>query len=590
MDKDVFEYILSEEASYKTVRIPITDSKDWNMHEHIERCTNVANAWFHSGKNDGLRPYNDLVSPIIDVAFRLEGFNVKDIIPFVENADKYYMSFLVKKYHPQYARKNKIDTFIDEVVESSVVYDLALVKDVNGARPAVVPLQTIAFCDQTDVLAGPLALKHQYTIGDLNDYRGKWYNDKIDEAITMSKSSKTVSNANDKEAKTPGKYIEVYELHGMLPEHWLEGTPNYVRNEDVKFTPQLHIVTYYVDAQGDKVGICLYKGKEPKSIFRALKIDGVKSFGRACGRSLVERLFEPQVWANYDGIKIKQLLDSAVNLFQTDSDEYAHQKLTDLKFNTILKHETGKPITRVDGSLQNLSAFQNHQAGQENNARVLGSASEAALGKNPNAGTPFALQQLIVQEGQGIHEYRQGKISTFFADVLYPDFMIDHLVKDMDGGKDFSEMLTLDELAEVADQITSNTIEKRIKDQILSGGKVPTKEAREEMKAVFKEEWLKKNKRSFFKTVKGELKKIPLSVYVNIAGKQKAMVQNADKISNLITRIMANPQAFVQIPGLGKTMNQLLEESGLSPIDFSQIVAVDPVQLEEKPAPVEAAA
>ena len=76
----------AEENNFKTVRVPLTRSKDWNMNEHIERCTNVANGWFHSGKNDGLRPYDDLATPIIDVSFRSEGFDVKDIVLFINDS------------------------------------------------------------------------------------------------------------------------------------------------------------------------------------------------------------------------------------------------------------------------------------------------------------------------------------------------------------------------------------------------------------------------------------------------------------------------------------------------------------------------
>ena len=46
----VFDFIKAEENNWKTVRIPLTSSKDWSMYEHIERCTNVANAWYHTGK------------------------------------------------------------------------------------------------------------------------------------------------------------------------------------------------------------------------------------------------------------------------------------------------------------------------------------------------------------------------------------------------------------------------------------------------------------------------------------------------------------------------------------------------------------
>src|SRR5574343_786787 len=213
-DQDVFAYITAEENNFKTVRVPLTTSKDWNMREHIERCTNVANAWFHKGKNDGNRPYDDIVTPIINVAFRSEGFDVKDIVPYVNDSDEFYKSFLVKKFHPQWARTNQLDTFIDDVVESSIIYDLVLIKDVNNVRPEVVDLKTIAFCDQTDVMSGPICIRHQFTIAELQEFAGKWDADKIEEAIIMSIAEKQNYIAGAQKTKTPSKYIEVYELRG----------------------------------------------------------------------------------------------------------------------------------------------------------------------------------------------------------------------------------------------------------------------------------------------------------------------------------------------------------------------------------------
>jgi hypothetical protein len=572
MDKSIFDFIKSEEINWKTTRVPITSAKDWNMSEHIERCTAVANGWFYQGANDGLRPYNDIVTPIIDVAFRTEGFDVKDIVPYVDSAKDFYKSFIIKKYHPQWAREHELDTFIDEVVESSIVYDLVLVKNANDVRPEVVPLQEIAFCDQTDVLSGPICLKHQYSIPDLLAFKGKWNEDKIDEVIVMSRASKEVSSANDKEAKTPGRYIEVYELHGMFPEDKLkdDGDPD-------TYVDQLHIVTYYTDMNGNKNGITLYKGRDKKltDVFKALKIDKVRSFGRACGRSIVERLFEPQVWTNYSGIRIKEMLDAAaLVLAQTASTEIQNQKLTGVKGMTVLKMEDGKPLNRVDTNTSaNLSEFANHQDRLSASARTLGSASDPAMGKAPASGTPFALQDLIVQQGEGIHDYRRGKIATFFADVLYRDWILGYLIKDINSSMEFSEELSLDEINEIADIIANNKAEKKIEETIWKTGKPVLKEEKEVMVQAFKEEEKKKGGRRFFKTLKDELKDVPIKVKVNVAGKQRYMAQNADKISKLIGNILANPQAFAMIPGLGSAYNQLLEESGMNPIDFSNIIA-----------------
>lgn len=571
MDQTIHDFIKTEETSWATTRVPITNSKDWNMKEHIERCTNVANGWFHQGANDGLRPYNDIVTPIIDVAFRTEGFDVKDIVPFVDQAKEYYKSFLVKKYHPQWARKNELDTFIDEIVESSIIYDLVVVKDVNNVRPEVVKLQEIAFCDQTDVLSGPLCFKHQYSIPELLDFKDKWESDKIDECILMAKYAKEVSSANGKEAKTPGKYIELYELHITAPESKLidGGNPG-------KYVPQLHIVTYYQDQNGDRQGITLFKGRSKKlgDIFKVLKIDQVRSFGRACGRSIVERLFEPQVWTNYSGIRIKEMLDAAAMvLAQTSSDEITNQKLTNLKGVTVLKTESGKPLTRFDTYTgANANEFAQQQDRLAAQARTLGSASETALGKAPAGGTPFALADLVVTQGEGTHDYRRGKIATFFADVLYRDLILKYLVNDINKSIEFSEDLSLDEVNELADIISKNKAEKKISDIIKKTGKVVTREEKEAIITALREEEKNKGNRRFFQTLKDELKDIPVKVKVNVAGKQRYMAQNADKISKLISNIIANPQAFAMIPGLGGAYNQLLEEAGMNPIDFSKII------------------
>lgn len=569
---DVFSYITTEEETWRTTRIPLTTSKDWSMYEHIQRCTNVANGWFHRGANDGNRPYDDIVTPIIDVSFRTEGFDVKDIIPFVNSAKDYHKSFLVKKYHPQWARKNELDTFIDEVVETSIIYDLVLIKkNVGEVRPEVVDLKTIAFCDQTDIMAGPICIRYNFTPAELMAWKGKWDDEKIDIVIAQAKNEKKVAPANDTVAKSPGKFIEVYVLRGMLPKRWID-----LENSDGTYEDQMHVVVFSVDSTGESQGIHLFKGVDgPLSdTFKALKIDQVRSKGRACGRSVVERLFEPQVWNNYSAIKIKEMLDSAVDVFVSDSEELGNQRLSDLPKNTILKQERGSTTARLNADLQNLTHFVNHQVVQKNSARELGSASDLALGNTPSSGTPLGTTEIVHVEGQGIHDYRQGKIATFFADVLYRDWFLDMLVKDMNQGMTFSETLTLDEMQEIADTVVANEVESEIKALILDD-KIPPPEIRDQLMELKKKEFMKGGSRRFFEVLKDELKDLPMDVFVNIKGKQRRMAENADKITNIIRQIIANPMAFQQVPGLGKVFNELLEESGMSPVDFTQMTAVD---------------
>jgi hypothetical protein len=237
-------------------------------------------------------------------------------------------------------------------------------------------------------------------------------------------------------------------------------------------------------------------------------------------------------------------------------------------------------------SIQNLQPDQNLMVDASNSARTLGSASEASLGKNPTSGTPFALQELIVQEGEGIHEYRQGKIATFFADELYRDWFLEALVNEMNQGQKFSEELSLDELEEVSKKVSVKESNKKIKQMILSGKEV-TKEQQDLMTSVMRKEFKNGANRNFFEIMKDEFADIPLKVKVNISGKQKNLAQNADKLSKLITNILSNYQVIQAVPGIAKTYNQLIEASGLSPIDFGKIIPSEIMPQKELPSPAE---
>ena len=63
-----------------------------------------------------------------------------------------------------------------------------------------------------------------------------------------------------------------------------------------------------------------------------------------------------------------------------------------------------------------------------------------------------------------------------------------------------------------------------------------------------------------------------------------------DKITNIFRFAFSNPQGFaqvMQIPGMAKSFNEILEFSGLSPADFTGIdkIAAQPPQQAQQPVP-----
>src|SRR3990167_4356646 len=306
----IFDFIKTQESAYK-LPIPINETWDWNMYEHIRLTVLYKNSRYSDGKSQENRPFKNILRAILNTQYRTEGFDVKDIEIFINDSKKYFKSLLVRKFHDKWARENSIDTFIDELVESYCDFGGALVKRVKGVRPEVVPLQSIAFCDQTDILSGPIAIKHFYSPDQLTEMESKGWGktennatSTIDQVIVLSREEKKMEK-DGRLIKTPGKYIEVYEIHGTFPKTFLDK-----KAKATEFSNQFHIVCYYQKQdQKDKSGVTLFSAEEKESIFKFIKRDPV--FGRALGFGGAEELFESQVWTNYNEIRMKELLDAA---------------------------------------------------------------------------------------------------------------------------------------------------------------------------------------------------------------------------------------------------------------------------------------
>src|SRR3990167_2568665 len=150
---DKYKFLLGEETLFKTARIEVAGNYFWSFFEHVLKSVLYKFSQFVKGPDEN-KPFKNIIRPILNLQYRAEGFDVKDIELFINDSEKYYKSFLIKKYHEKWAREKEMDTFIDSLVESYVDFGGALVKRMKNGMPEVVPLQRIAFCDQTDLLSG----------------------------------------------------------------------------------------------------------------------------------------------------------------------------------------------------------------------------------------------------------------------------------------------------------------------------------------------------------------------------------------------------------------------------------------------------
>lgn len=571
MAKDIFEYVKQEEAAY-ALPISIVDGWEWNMKEHVRLSLLYKNSQFSQGNDPKTRddkPFRNITRPILNVQYRTEGFDVKDIVLYIDNEDQYFKSFLVKKYHDRWAEEYEIDTFIDDVNEAKVDYGGALVRDVNKKCPENVPLETIAFCDQTNILSGPIGIKHFYSPDELQKFESVGWGNKnngatitIEEAIILAKNEKIPDKQDGKANRTPGKYIECYEVNGMLPESWYkkDGNPD-------KYVRQMQILMFYTDKDGHKVGLTLYAGRAPEGTFKVFLRD--KIHGRALGWGGVEELFDPQVWANYDEIVMKGLLDAATKVIVKTTDTTMKSRhptgLKDLDNLSIVELEEGKDAGVMDTTPRSIGLFEQAVSRWEDHARTLGSANDAVLGENSPSGTPFKLQALVTAQANGLHDYRRGKYATFIGRV-YTDWVLPHLTKELLNGKKFLEELSLKELQAVADAVVENQVNGIIKEKILNGQEIVPADM-DRVKTQLRSQFMKKGSRHFLEILKGEMQDAPVAVRVTVDGKQKDLDKITDKLVNIVRQIIAAPQ-ILNDPRMADLFNQIIEYSGLSPIDF----------------------
>lgn len=574
--QNIFEYIKSQESYYQTQPVPVVDGYEWNMFDHIKRTTLYLNSQYSKGK-PGSKPFKNIILPKINLEHRAVEFALKEIEFYIDDKNQNYKSFLVRKYHDRWARNNGISQFLDDMTECYTDYGGVLVKKTKDTV-LVVPLQQIAFCDQTDMLSGPVGLKHQYSPDKLMDMASAgWGNPEngathtLEEVIALGSGMKEVTQSNGQVVQTPGRYIEVYEVHGMLPNHYLDDS-----GELNKFTRQFQVVACYQDKDKKKQGVTLFRKKESETIFKSYIRDPI--YGRALGRGGVEELFEPQVWVNYSEIQRKEYLDQASKIiYQTaDSAFTTRNNTAQLNQGDVLVHADGKPATVLNNGVPNITAFENAIQAWDDNAKQIASAQDPVAGVEGKSGMPFRLGMLLNQEGHSLHQYRKGKLGGIFLPEIYRDWIIPKMQKDMLKGDEFLSSLTIEEMQEVADQVITSVFNKSMIKKVLGGEEKPAQMVmpgeQESLKEIYKRDFFKSGNKKFITILEQEMKDLPLDMVVNVTDEDKNRSQITEKLSyvfNQAAQILgANPNFFVEHPEMAKLFNEIIESSGLSPVMF----------------------
>ncbi len=571
--ESIASFIEQEEASYRTREVEIFDNYRWSMTQHIQMSASFKLGKFLHSSNDPRfkAPFKNIVIKNLRLRYRAEDIDVKDITLYVDDPEKHHLSFLIKKYHDDvFIIENDLDTFFDVAKEEKIDLGGVLIKKGQGAVPEVLHLQGLAFCDQTNILGGPIGFKFNFSPDTLRTKAKLGWGDpkngatiSIEDLIVLAKREKDPAGTTEHRTnKTTGKIIEVYIVRGQMPEDYLNG------GDMETMVNQVQVIAFYHDENNDRQSQILFRNKEVEDVLKFHDPEPI--FNRALGFGGVEELFDPQIWTNFAEIHKTNMLKAGSKLvFQTDDDGYANRnKIRDMENLEITVTKEGSRIDQVPTGSPNIQLFNESLVEWEEYAQDIAGATDALLGKAPPAGSPFALQRLVTKEGKGLHEYRRGKYAKFIEEI-YKDWIIPEIAKKITKGMKFLSTLSSDETLWLIERVSVNRAAKAQWESILTG-KQP-----DEFEVLVQKErdtLAQGGNQIFLEILKEELKGVELKVKVNVVGKQKDLVEMAGKAVDVLRQFLATPQ-LRQDPFAMKLVSKVLEWSGMDTQDLAALAA-----------------
>ena len=104
------------------------------------------------------------------------------------------------------------------------------------------------------------------------------------------------------------------------------------------------------------------------------------------------------------------------------------------------------------------------------------------------------------------------------------------------------------------------------------------------LKELARQKFAKNGNKRLLEILKDEFKDVEIKIGINVAGKQKNLALMTDKIVSIFQLIFSNPQGFqqlMQMDGMSSAFNDILEFSGISGVDFSNLSQLpqNPIQM-----------
>lgn len=565
---------------------------NWSMYDTLQRIDAYLNSVHTTGDTDALgreKPFFNIVTAATNIWYRSTDIDRKNIRILPSKSESTFIADIATIHLQRWMDKNRFGVFLNQWGRALARYGSAIVKFVEQDGeliPSVISWNRF-IADPTDFDAIPRIEKFYKTPEQLRKMKN-YDKNAVDQLINAVNTRK---NLNKEQVDNQADFIELYEVHGELPEYFLEDDPQAPDNSsDIKYRQQMHVISFVEsNVKGEYDDFCLYKGKEKKDPYLLTHL--IEEDGRTLGIGAVEYLFDAQWMQNHSIKQWKDQIDLASKLiFQTsDSNFIGRNVLTAIETGDIMITAPNKPLTMLNNAGHDISSIQAFTQAWQMNGQQLTSTPDALRGITPVSGTPYSTTSLLSQNANSLFEIMTENKGLAVEDMLR-NFVIDFLKRGLDTTDEIMASISDQGIQQIDTHYIKNQaiklVNKKIIDRLLNEGE-PTTPDQQSIMTGLTENSIKQSldttgNNRFFKPsdinnktwqdIFSDFEWENLVVEVTNENKDKAAV--VQTLSTIFQVLAQTDPARAKL-----VYDKLLTETGVvSPIELSQLPAPSPLQ------------
>lgn len=350
--------------------------------------------------------------------------------------------------------------------------------------------------------------------------------------------------------------IQVQEIHGYLPESFLEG-----KKDKTKYVRQKHFI---IGNGKDRVSFGEVEKENPYAYCPYEAIDK-----RSLGRGIVEDGAESQAWVNDAIIKEHRILELAGRVIAKSSSKKSKRNvLTEVDNGYVFDVSDGGDISLLNLTPSSLPKFGELVNRWDTQLERVTSTFSAMTGEQQLSGTPYKQTALLNQQSESLFAYRKEEAGIFLERIFYK-WVLPYLIKKLRKEHVLSSEYTGVELKNIDESFKNFYANNKAIDKALDTLEIPTQEQyagyQNEMTSELESFGNKRHLTIPEKFFDGAEYKITF----NISNESKNKMQMLEAFDRILT-LGANP-AIRQDPGLNEVFKQSLELMGYNTTSLADI-------------------